>query len=79
MGIMFASIEKRDGRIVPYDISKIERAIEKAMIAGGRPGSENDLELAREVEDRLVATYGETIPNIESIQDVVETVLLDRG
>ena len=79
MGVMFASIEKRDGRIVPYDISKIEIAIDKAMIAGGRTTSEDDLELAKEVEERLVDIYGETPPNIESIQDVVEAVLLDRG
>jgi ribonucleoside-triphosphate reductase len=76
---MFASIEKRDGRVVPYDIAKIERAIEKAMEAGGREGSENDLVLAKEVEERLFAAYGDAVPDIESIQDVVETVLADRG
>ena len=33
---MFQTIVKRDGREVPYDISKIDAAIAKAMEASGR-------------------------------------------
>ncbi len=30
-------ITKRDGRVVPFDIAKIERAMEKAFAATGNP------------------------------------------
>jgi len=76
---MLLSIEKRDGRIAPYDISKIENAISSAMRAAGRPDSVSCLALAEEVEARLVERYVGSIPDIESIQDIVEEVLMDQG
>ena len=76
--VMLLSIEKRDGRIVPYDISKIETAIEKAMKAAGRVGV-HCLPLAEEVEARLVERYFGATPGIEAIQDIVEEVLRDKG
>ncbi|MDR1815569.1 MAG: anaerobic ribonucleoside triphosphate reductase [Clostridiales Family XIII bacterium] len=76
---MFKTIEKRDGRTVPYHISKIEDAIEKAMAANGRGSTGKAPALAAEVEARLEKRYGDDVPNIESIQDVVEQVLGDKG
>ena len=76
---MLLSIEKRDGRIVPYDISKIEIAIEKAMKAAGRADSSDGVSLAGDVESRLVERYTDSIPGIEAIQDIVEEVLMDQG
>ena len=76
--VMLLSIEKRDGRIVPYDVSKIETAIGKAMKAAGR----SDLScssLSEEVEIRLVERYTGAVPGIEAIQDIVEEVLMDQG
>ena len=73
------SIEKRDGRIVPYDVSKIEIAIGKAMKAAGRSDAVNCAPLAEDVEARLVERYEVSVPGIESIQDVVEEVLMDNG
>ncbi|MDR1798166.1 MAG: anaerobic ribonucleoside triphosphate reductase [Clostridiales Family XIII bacterium] len=76
---MFTTIEKRDGRTVPYDITKIEEAVEKAMAANGRGGTGKSPALAAEVEARLEKRYGDDVPNIESIQDIVEQVLSDKG
>ena len=76
---MLLSIEKRDGRIVPYDISKIENAISSAMKAAGRPDAVSCFALAEEVEGRLVDRFDSATPDIESIQDIVEEVLMDQG
>jgi len=76
---MLLSIKKRDGRVVPYDISKIETAISSAMKAAGRSDAVSCLALAEEVEARLVDRYASEIPDIESIQDIVEEVLMDQG
>ena len=73
------SIEKRDGRVVPYDISKIEIAIEKAMKAAGRSDAAGCVTLSEDVETRLVERYTDSIPGIEAIQDIVEEVLMDQG
>ena len=53
---MFDSIIKRDGRLVPYDISKISDAIHKAMEASGRVTEMSECErLAQLAEDKLFA------------------------
>ncbi|MDR1028319.1 MAG: anaerobic ribonucleoside triphosphate reductase [Clostridiales Family XIII bacterium] len=78
---MFNMIAKRDGRRVPYDISKIENAIGKAMAAGGRANADENenRKLAEAVEARLLERYGSGAPDVETIQDVVESVLMDKG
>ena len=77
---MFDSIIKRDGRRVPYDISKITDAIRKAMEASGRDAAGQECErLAALVEDKLSASFNGEAPGIEDIQDMVETVLMENG
>jgi ribonucleoside-triphosphate reductase len=76
---MFTTILKRDGRSVPYDISKVSVAIEKAMSASGRTDTDECSRLADEVERRLIARYGDDAPDVETIQDEVESVLMDKG
>ena len=76
---MFNTIIKRDGRVVPYDIQRIEDAIAKAMEATGRDEPEASAKVASCVEARLVKQCGAESPTIEMIQDVVEKVLLDKG
>ena len=72
---MFNTIIKRDGREVPYDISKISTAIFKAMEATGSGSSGESARLAAVVETELAQRFGETAPGVEDIQDVVELVL----
>ena len=72
-------IRKRDGRIVDFDISKISEAILNAAKVLGGNNKEMSDKLASEVHDRLISQFGSTPPPVESIQDVVEAVLIDNG
>ena len=77
---MFTNIIKRDGRLAPYDISKIATAIKKAMEACGRNSEEAECNrLAGLVETKLEAEFKSEAPGIEDIQDMVETVLMENG
>jgi ribonucleoside-triphosphate reductase len=72
-------IKKRDGRLVPFDVSKIANAIKKAFDATYRPDSdETAAALAREVQSILELEGIET-PDVEHIQDIVEKVLMENG
>ena len=78
---MFDTIIKRDGRRVPYDITKIQTAIGKAMASAGRKDDQECARLARLVEERLEDKFEGTgnSPTIEDIQDMVEKVLMENG
>lgn len=76
---MFTTIQKRDGRTVPYNIEKISNAIRKAMEAAGRKDPEESVRLADLVEKRLVEKFDSQTPNIEDIQDCVEDILMENG
>jgi len=72
-------IRKRDGRIVPFDSTKITNAIYKAIQAvKGEDG-----ELAARLSDQVVAILEERfkgkIPGVEDVQDIVEQVLIKNG
>jgi len=73
-------VRKRDGQLVPFDDSRIKRAIFYALAATGNPDKLLAEQLKEEVVRILETTYGaELIPGIEDIQDVVEKVLMKRG
>jgi anaerobic ribonucleoside-triphosphate reductase len=72
---VFENIEKRDGRLVPFDVERIIRAIARAGAATG----EIDAVEARRLCQRVLAIAVATVegrPTVERIQDVVEEVLL---
>ena len=74
---MFEKIEKRDGRVVDFDSSKITAAIATA----GKATGEFDEREARKLTLRVL-TLAHQIqlgarPLVEEIQDIVERVLLD--
>ncbi|MEM5771484.1 MAG: ribonucleoside triphosphate reductase [Candidatus Aenigmatarchaeota archaeon] len=79
---LIEKIKKRDGRIVPFDQSKITEAIRKAFEATG----EKDGKRAKEISDKVVRKLEEIqkkdptkIISVEEIQDVVEETLVDEG
>ena len=73
------SIRKRDGRIVPFDENKIAGAIVKAFDATYKPGNEEVAAvLASKVTERLEREQIE-LPDVEHIQDMVESVLMEDG
>jgi len=73
---VFDRIAKRDGRVVPFEHSKITTAILKA----GRATGEFEEAEARRLSIRVLtiaqAVFGEDVPSVEAIQDLVEEVLL---
>jgi ribonucleoside-triphosphate reductase len=74
---VFEKIEKRDGRIVEFDSSKITAAIAKAGTATGEFGDRE----ARKLTLRVLTLSHELrlgpSPKVEEVQDIVERVLLD--
>ncbi len=78
--IPFEEICKRDGRIVPFEISKITQAI----FAAARAVGGEDYSLAEQITDEVINFLATrklpgVIPAVEEIQDVVEKVLIERG
>lgn len=76
---MVKNVKKRDGRIVDFDIFRIENAIKKAFIATEERNGRIAKKLAREVEKKLKKKFKKNIPTVEDIQDTVEEVLINRG
>jgi ribonucleoside-triphosphate reductase len=74
---MFKKIEKRDGRVVKFDSSKITAAIAKAGHATGEFGKREANKLTLRVLTLAHELRLETLPEVEEIQDIVERVLLD--
>ncbi len=72
-------IIKRDGRIVDFDISKIENAIVKAMMSLGEGDVRDARRLAKITELELAEKFEEKLPSVEDIQDIVEKVLMRNG
>jgi ribonucleoside-triphosphate reductase len=80
------SVVKRSGELERYERSKIEAAISKAMQAAGVGEATGDgrgkaATLTDRVEERLSALmagrHKHSVPAIEEIQDLVETVLIE--
>jgi len=72
-------IIKRDGSIVAYNIGRISNAILKATASTGTPNRKLADAMAKKVETALASTYvSRTIPSVEDIQDVVESVLMEN-
>jgi len=70
-------IQKRSGAIVDFDLAKIEAAIQKAMIASGEEDTAAAYTLSREVYIKLEEVFGDSVPTVEKIQDMVEQVLIN--
>ncbi len=75
---MIVKIQKRDGRLVTFNIEKIANAIYKAAESVGGSNYEEALELAGKVGD-LLMQKGLEKPTVEEIQDCVEKVLIEEG
>jgi ribonucleoside-triphosphate reductase (formate) len=75
-------VVKRNGIVEQYDHTKIFNAIRKAMDAVGQEYNRRDIEyLVDRVEDKLrvfmKSRHPNSVPAIEEIQDIVETVLIE--
>ncbi|MBN2339584.1 MAG: ribonucleoside triphosphate reductase [Acidobacteria bacterium] len=72
----FDTILKRDGRLVPFDSRKIERALLKAGSATGEFSGTVARSLASRVLALAQCTLSPSTPTVEGIQDLVEETLL---
>jgi ribonucleoside-diphosphate reductase alpha chain len=76
---LIRSIKKRDGQIVPFDLSKITSAINKSMTIS----SEGSIEEAELVANKVLAElvkiakkFKDFLPDVEGVQDIVERELI---
>jgi ribonucleoside-triphosphate reductase len=74
---MFKYIKKRDGRLEEFNSSKITEAIRKAGVATGELDEKDAKRLTLKVIPLAKKLCIESVPYVEEIQDVVETVLLN--
>jgi len=72
----FTAIKKRDGRVVDFDAAKITAAILKAGKATGEFEEREARRLTMQVLELAQALHLPDPPEVETIQDVVEEVLL---
>ena len=81
--VPFEKVRKRDGRIVNFDVNRIESAIFKAAQSVGGKDRETASNLAwravSELEKRLSHKEKGYIPAVEEVQDSVERVLIHAG
>lgn len=76
---MFKYIRKRDGRLVEFNKNKIKEAILKAARKTGWDDPEEADRLASKAVNRLGETFKGDTPDVETIQDIVEKVLMSEG
>lgn len=76
---MISAVRKRDGRLEKFSPEKITWAIFKAANAVGGNDFEKAERLCRQVSEQLDKKYTNCTPDIESIQDIVEKVLIENG
>ncbi len=68
------NVQKRDGRIVPFEFEKITFAVFKALRAIGQP----DRALAQKITQNVIGKITSKVPAVEEIQDAVEFELFEQ-
>jgi ribonucleoside-triphosphate reductase len=68
------TVQKRDGRIVPFEEEKITFAVFKALRATGKPNRD----LAQKITENVIKKLKSLNPNVEEIQDLVEFELFNQ-
>ena len=68
-------IRKRDGQIVDFDVSKIERVIIKAFDSVNADKKDINL-LIKDIIEYLEEVYTNKIPDVEGVQDIIEEKLM---
>ncbi len=72
-------IIKRDGRVVSFDIGRIERAMARCFASLARQPDTSLSELARRTVNIIAAQSNGDLPTVEGVQDIVEMVLQAAG
>jgi hypothetical protein len=72
-----ATIIKRDGREVPFDSARIEKAITRCFASLETPPHSSPADITHQVVNVVAAKYRR--PQVEEVQDIVEMTLLAAG
>ncbi|MBU5557576.1 MAG: vitamin B12-dependent ribonucleotide reductase [Candidatus Aenigmatarchaeota archaeon] len=73
--MVISHVRKRDGRIVPFEQSRITDAIHRAMFDAGVKDGRDARKLSDKVTAILSKRFLRKVPDVEDIQNVVEEVL----
>lgn len=76
---LIPQVEKRDGRLVPFDFDKIVNAVWKSMMAAEEGSQEDAALVAHQVAgelSRFAKKYKTFLPTVEGMQDSVEKYLI---
>lgn len=74
------NVKKRDGNIVPFNLSKIKIAIEKAFAAVGKNYNDDIIDmLALRVTAVFNSKVKDDVVTVEDVQDAVEVVLIQAS
>ncbi|OHW61799.1 anaerobic ribonucleoside-triphosphate reductase [Andreesenia angusta] len=74
-----ARVQKRNGDIVGFDVTKIEEAIFASAKSVGGTDREEAKRLSHMVEQIVKEAFGGGVPTVEDIQDIAEKVLIEEG
>jgi len=78
--MFIGKVQKRDGRVVAFDLNKIKEAVNKALLAvKGAKDDKMSYSIACEVAESLSKKFKGKVPHVEDIQDEVEDALIRRG
>jgi len=72
-------VKKRNGAIVSFDRSKIEKVIKRAIESVGGTDYSKIEHMTNIVIEIVIEKVGNEIPDVEIIQDAVEQVLIKEG
>ncbi|MTI68696.1 MAG: ribonucleoside triphosphate reductase [Firmicutes bacterium] len=76
---MISRVQKRNGDIVDFDLTKVEEAIFAAAKAVGGDNIKEAKRLAKMAGSIVEEAFGVGIPSVEDVQDIVEKVLIEEG
>lgn len=76
---MITHIVKRDGRMALFNTQKIADAIYKSAQSIGGSNFKEAERLSLIVYDMAEKIYGDNVPTVEQVQDIVEKVLIEQG
>lgn len=76
---MMTYIIKRDGRKTSFNVEKISNAVFKAAQSVGGNDYKEAQRIAGIVCKQAEKKFGNDIPNVEEVQDIVEEVLINEG
>ncbi|MEM0437676.1 MAG: adenosylcobalamin-dependent ribonucleoside-diphosphate reductase [Candidatus Micrarchaeia archaeon] len=71
-----ATIIKRDGREVPFDVERIRSSIRKAMVAKGVYSPDALSKVVGDVTATIGEVFRDKTPTVEEVQDIIEVSLM---